>query len=94
MEVLPADTTIIEGEARGADRMAREIAYALAFKVDPYPADWERYGKAAGPIRNGELAAAGADLLLYAHDDLEHSRGTADMVRRARAVGIPVERVE
>lgn len=44
-----ADTIIIEGEARGADRISREVAERLGFTVERYPAKWDEHGKAAGP---------------------------------------------
>jgi len=49
---LPVGTVIVEGEARGADLLGRAEAEKLGFAVDPHPAEWARYGRAAGPIRN------------------------------------------
>ena len=46
---------IIEGEAKGADRGARLYAEEEGIAVERYPADWERFGKAAGRIRNREM---------------------------------------
>lgn len=77
------------GETPGADRLAHRYALGLRWDVDPHPADWGRYGRAAGPIRNQEMADLGAVLLLV----FPGGAGTADMVRRAAAAGIPVRRV-
>jgi hypothetical protein len=83
--------SIIEGEARGADRIAREIANEEGIPVFPFPADWTRWGRAAGPIRNQQMLVDGKpDLVLAFHDDLEHSKGTKDMVTRALKAGLPV----
>src|SRR5690606_30354012 len=65
------------------------LARELGWHVVAYPADWRRHGRAAGPIRNQEMADAGADLCIA----FPGGRGTADMVRRARAAGIPVRSV-
>lgn len=85
---------LIEGEARGADRLSAEVARELGFEVLRFPADWDRYHRAAGPIRNQQMLDEGSpDIVLAFHDDLEHSRGTADMVRRARKAGLQVRHV-
>jgi hypothetical protein len=83
--------TIIEGEQRGADLLARKVAEDLGLVVEPYPADWDKYGKAAGPIRNRVMLDEGKpDLVLAFHHDLSASKGTANMVKQARAAGVPV----
>ena len=43
---LPSDTIIIEGEARGADSLARDFSTERGLTVEKFPADWARYGKA------------------------------------------------
>ena len=48
---FPKGTVIIEGEAKGADLLARNVAEELGFTVEPYPAKWARYGNSAGPKR-------------------------------------------
>jgi len=77
---LPKDTRIIEGEARGADSLARDIAISLGFTVLPFPADWNKYGKRAGPIRNHAMLDALIDdgdpqKFVYAfHNDINASK--------------------
>lgn len=80
---------IVHGAARGADRIAGEEADKAGFLTDPHPADWDRYGKAAGPIRNREMALLGAELCI-AFGPAPGS-GTQDMIDRAKKHGIPVE---
>lgn len=89
---LGPHTEIVEGEARGADKMCRYVAEQLGYPVHRHPAEWDRHGKAAGPIRNQEMLDEHPDikLVLAFHDNINESKGTADMVRRARAQGIPV----
>ena len=85
------DTIVIEGEARGADRLAAKSAKLLDFEVWPYPAQWEQYGRAAGLIRNQQMLDDGKpDVVVYFHHNLAESKGTGDMVRRAKRAGIPV----
>ncbi len=83
-------SVVIEGEARGADTMAREWAEHFMIPVEKYPADWERYGRAAGFIRNRQMLSDGKPDLVVAFYDKprEESKGTADMVKQARAAGV------
>ncbi len=48
-----------EGGARGADRLARVWAQLGGIEVETHPAQWERDGKAAGPIRNRAMLVNG-----------------------------------
>jgi len=75
--------TVIEGAARGADRIAGEEAAKANLKVIWVPADWDKYGRAAGPIRNRVMLDMSPDLVLAFHNDLGKSKGTADTVREA-----------
>jgi len=84
-------TTVIEGEARGADRMARDWARSRSIYVVKFPALWDIHGRAAGPIRNQQMLDEGRpDFVVAFHDDLDASRGTAHMVRIATAAGLDV----
>jgi hypothetical protein len=86
-----AGVVVIEGGARGADRLAGELARARGWQLEEYPADWHREGRAAGPRRNAWMLREGRPERVIAFtDDLATSRGTADLVGRARAAGLPV----
>jgi len=82
---------IIAGVAKGADSIAEDRARYHNIELDLYPAQWHLYGRAAGPRRNQQMLDEGQPGLVVAfHDDLENSKGTADMVRRAKKAGVPV----
>jgi hypothetical protein len=81
------DPVIVHGAARGADRLAADEAGKAGMIVEAHPADWDRYGKRAGIVRNEEMAAAGADLCVAFWDG--RSTGTQDMLTRAHAHNIP-----
>lgn len=89
LKALPKNTTVIHGGARGADRLAAAEARKLGLRVKVYRADWDRYGKRAGIIRNYRMAEAGADLCIALWDG--SSSGTKHMIDEARRHGIPVE---
>jgi hypothetical protein len=81
-----AGDILVHGNAVGADRDAALWFYDKGLPTEPHNADWGRFGKAAGPIRNQEMVDSGLDLLIA----FSGGRGTADMVRRARAAGVVV----
>src|SRR5262245_38565206 len=55
MRELDPGTLIVHGAARGADRLADEVARDLGLPRKACPADWGQYGRAAGPIRNQQM---------------------------------------
>lgn len=81
---------IIHGNAKGADRIAAMVAMQLNMGVESFSANWAEHGKAAGPLRNQLMIDAHPDLVIAFHSNIENSRGTADIVKRARLAGIPV----
>lgn len=93
--------TIIEGEARGADLLARKYAEGRGMDVLPFPAEWDKYGKAAGPIRNSQMLKEGKPELVIAFlgpvavseftsglSDSKYSSGTKNMIDQARKAGV------
>ncbi len=97
--VVPRPTLIIQGGnpgsrpggiyRPGADRIAKAWAMLRDVPCDEYAVDHALDGPwpGAGPKRNGRMLAASKPHLVMA---LPGGRGTADMVRRAKAVGVPV----
>lgn len=86
---------VIHGAARGADKLADEWAKYEPMPRLPFPANWDRDGRyTAGPIRNQRmLDEAFPELVIAFKDGLRPALdkgGTEDMVRRAKAAGIPV----
>lgn len=84
---LTHSIVIASGTARGADRLGERYAVERGYQVERFPADWERDGKAAGPIRNAHMAAH-ADALVAFWDGV--SSGTKDMIERAMKRDLPV----
>lgn len=80
-------TEIISGGAQGVDSLGLNHARANNIPVKMFIPDWKTYGKAAGPIRNTEMAE-NADALILVWDGL--SRGSADMLKKAQDKGLKI----
>ena len=46
---------VIHGECRGVDKIADRVAKKLGFSISSNPAEWDKHGRAAGPIRNTKM---------------------------------------
>ena len=85
--------TLIHGDAKGADRMSEQVLtgyFRGGFEVERYPANWEKYGKAAGHIRNKQMLDEGKPDLVIAFL-AKDSRGTKNMIEQATKAGIPAK---
>lgn len=80
-------TLLIEGEAEGADRLARSWALFKGIPYMPFPANWHKNGRAAGPVRNQQMLDEGQPQVLLAFSG---RTGTLDMVTRAHRAKLPV----
>ena len=83
--------TIICGEARGADSLGKKYALEHNLQVISFPADWEKYGKSAGYIRNEQMAKE-ADALVAFWDG--QSKGTKHMINIMKNLGKSVKVVK
>ncbi len=86
MSVLPNwighdDFEVVSGGASGADSLGERFAQLFNHQLTRFPADWEKYGRAAGPIRNEQMAKY-ADGVIAFWDG--KSRGTKNMIDVAR----------
>ena len=78
--LLNTNDVIISGHASGADKIGEAYAKVYHMQVKLFPAEWDKYGKSAGPIRNRKMAEI-ADLVIVFWD-LE-SRGIKSMIKEA-----------
>lgn len=88
-EILESQTDIeiVSGTARGADKLGEHYASLKGHSVAKFPADWDKHGKAAGYVRNKEMAEY-ADMLIAFWDG--ESRGTGHMINLATEKGLNV----
>jgi len=77
---------VVSGGAIGADKMGEQIAAEFGVKLTVFKANWDTYGKAAGPIRN-EHIIKNCDFVLCAWDGV--SRGTGNSLSIAKRLKRP-----
>ena len=78
--------TIVSGTARGADRLGERYATEHNLRIERFPAEWEKYHKGAGPIRNMKMVQS-ADAVIVFWDN--ESSGTKNIIECARKQDIP-----
>lgn len=78
---------IVSGTARGTDTLGEQYARERGYVVKRFPADWQQYGKAAGPIRNRQMTD-NADALIAFWDG--QSKGTQNMIIEGKKKGLVV----
>lgn len=72
---------IVCGEAPGADSLGKRWAKENGVPVASFPADWDGHGRAAGPIRNGQMADYATHCLCFWDG---RSKGTKNMINQAK----------
>jgi hypothetical protein len=81
---------IVSGNARGADRLGERFAKEKGFALTLFPADWNKFGKSAGYIRNKEMAEY-ADILIVFWDGV--SKGTEHMIDLAGKYNLKITKI-
>jgi len=76
---------IVSGMATGIDSMGIKYAHENDIKLHECPAEWGKYGRAAGPIRNGYMAYYSDMLIVW-----PGGRGTKNMIKQAKEAGIGI----
>ena len=79
-------TEIISGHANGVDKIGEQISYDLGIDLVIFPANWKKWGKSAGPIRNKKMLER-AEAAIIVHNC---SSGSVHMAKIAREKGINV----
>lgn len=88
VRALPKGTTVVSGGARGVDSVAEAEALACGLTVQSIPANWNKFGKRAGPIRNKEIVEA-SDIVVAFWDGT--SKGTRSTIGIARDLNKAVD---
>lgn len=100
MRMLTEDDHLIHGDQGyydkrrglyvGVDKIAASVAIMMGMLVTPYPAQWSKQGRAAGPLRNQRMLEDELPDEVWAFRLSGKSNGTDDMIARAVDGGVPV----
>jgi hypothetical protein len=82
------DVTIISGLARGADRLGCRFAEESGYPLRGFAAEWGKFGRAAGAVRNKLMAKEATHLLAFWDGN---SKGTMHMIDYAHELGLQIE---
>ena len=85
LNMIPTPSSIISGKARGADSLGELYAHDNNISVIECPANWDKYGKRAGYLRNEEMAKI-ADACIVFWDG--ESRGSKHMIEISKEHGL------
>lgn len=90
--LTPGHCVVVHGGARGADSMTYLATRNLSWvDIEVHRAEWDKYGKAAGMIRNREMLNSGVDVCLAFYKRGAENIGTRGMVRLCRKASVPVK---
>lgn len=78
---------VLSGAAEGVDALGERYALEHNLPIERFPADWNRHGRAAGPIRNRIMAQHAEALIALMHPN---SPGTRNMVQTAHQAGLKI----
>jgi hypothetical protein len=84
LETVPEGSVVVHGGARGVDQFAEQVCAELGITTEIHLPDWEKEGRAAGPLRNRRMVES-CDALVAFWDG--KSRGTASSITAARRLG-------
>ena len=84
LHIIHQFTTLIHGNATGVDYLAEQWAADNNIPIESFPADWKKYGRAAGPIRNQKMLENNPNLLIA----FPGSKGTKNIVKKAIELGV------
>lgn len=82
--------SILSGTSSGSDSLGERYANERGYTLNRYPANWEQYGKAAGPIRNRQMVED-ADAAIIFWDG--QSKGTKNLIEQANKRGLKVRTI-
>jgi len=82
-------TEMVVGDASGADTLAARYADENKIPHRIYVADWNKYGKGAGPRRNKQMLEEQPQLVIGFLLSSEPNKGTLNTLSQARKMNIP-----
>jgi predicted Rossmann fold nucleotide-binding protein DprA/Smf involved in DNA uptake len=75
-------TEIISGGAKGADKLAEQYAKEHKIPLSIYPADWNKYGNSAGPIRNKTIVENADEIIAFWDGESPGTKSTIELAKK------------
>lgn len=88
IQTLPKDTVIVSGGAPGVDTWAKQAAVLCGLEYKEFPADWDRYGRKAGMLRNQQIVDDSDRIVAFWEGN---SPGTLSTILKGKKAGKPVK---
>lgn len=88
---VKAEITIISGGCRGADALGERYARENGIPLEIFEAEWDKYGRAAGPIRNEKMVEYSSAVICFWDNK---SRGTFSLIKLANKHKKPIKIIE
>lgn len=83
-ELESKEMTILSGRCKGVDLMCEQYAKEKGLLLELYPAEWKKYGKATGPIRNKQMVEKTDVVIAFV---CERAKGTKNLILQAEKLG-------
>jgi hypothetical protein len=90
------EAVMINGCAKGVDTICLKWANERGVPVERFPADWDKFGKGAGPVRNKQmlkrlLETKSSAVFAFSNGSIANSKGTKNMIHQCTQAGIEVQ---
>lgn len=90
LSLAPKNTIVVHGDALGADYLSHLVCTSeLGLHPIPVPAQWDKYHRAAGPLRNKQMLTYRPKLVVGFHDQMWKSKGTRSMQKLSEKANTP-----
>ena len=80
-EIEDKEIVVLSGHCSGTDLMAEKYAKEMGYDLEIFPAEWEKYGRAAGPKRNKEMVEKSDVVIAFWNGK---SKGTNNLIKIAK----------
>ena len=90
VKTLDKNIIVIQGGCSGADLLAKKASQECGLVCVTMNANWKKYGKVNGPLRNEQMLEISPEFVVAFHSNIEDSKGTKNMIELAKSASIPV----
>jgi len=89
--IRQSNIEIVSGKALGADKLGEDYAKEKGYKIKEFPADWIKYKKGAGPIRNKQMAEYADGLIAFWDGQSKGTKNMKSIIEVRAGQSVPTE---